>query len=216
MMMAVVEPTLEVELAMLAGGASCVIGCDEVGRGALAGPVAVGVAVVTADVGAFPVGLRDSKLLSEPRRELLAPLAAAWVTHSAVGLASAQEVDTVGIIAALGLAGKRALAQLHADGVDIVGGVVLLDGNDDWLNKALATPLSVVTRIKADQDCASVSAASVIAKVHRDRLMIAADIATPGYGWTGNKGYGSAQHMTAIGALGASEQHRLSWLKIPA
>nr|RZI37051.1 Ribonuclease HII [Cryobacterium sp. SO1] len=216
MMMAVVEPTLEVELAMLAAGASCVIGCDEVGRGALAGPVAVGVAVVTADVGAFPVGLRDSKLLSEPRRELLAPLAVAWVKHSAVGLASAHEVDEVGIIAALGLAGKRALAQLHADGVDIVGGVVLLDGNDDWLNKALATPLAVVTRIKADQDCASVSAASVIAKVHRDRLMIAADIATPGYGWTGNKGYGSAAHMSAIGELGASEHHRRSWLKTPA
>lgn len=216
MMMAVVEPTLEVELAMLAAGASCVIGCDEVGRGALAGPVAVGVAVVTADVGEFPVGLRDSKLLSEPRRELLAPLAVAWVKHSAVGLASAQEVDEVGIIAALGLAGKRALAQLHADGVDIVGGVVLLDGNDDWLNKALATPLAVVTRIKADQDCASVSAASVIAKVHRDRLMIAADIATPGYGWTGNKGYGSAAHMSAIGELGASEHHRRSWLKTPA
>jgi ribonuclease HII len=213
-MMAVVEPTLEVELAMLAGGASCVIGCDEVGRGALAGPVAVGVAVVTAAVGAFPVGLRDSKLLSEPRRELLAPLAAAWAQHSAVGLASPQEVDAVGIIAALGLAGKRALAQLHSAGVDIRNAVVLLDGNDDWLNKALTTPLAVVTRIKADQDCASVSAASVIAKVHRDRLMIEADVSTPGYGWKGNKGYGSAEHMAAIGTLGASGQHRLSWLKI--
>jgi len=214
MMMAVAEPTLDVEMAMLAAGATCVIGCDEVGRGALAGPVAVGMAVVTADVGEFPAGLRDSKMLSEPRREALAPLAAAWVRHSAVGLASAQEVDAVGIIAALGLAGKRALAQLHADGVDIVGGVVLLDGNDDWLNKALSTPLSVATRIKADQDCASVSAASVIAKVHRDRLMIAADAESPGYGWSGNKGYGSAVHMAAIGALGASAHHRLSWLKI--
>jgi ribonuclease HII len=214
-MMAVVEPTLEVESAMLSAGAGCVIGCDEVGRGALAGPVAVGLAVVTVNMGAFPVGLRDSKLLSEQRRELLAPLAAEWVQHSAVGLASPQEVDAVGIIAALGLAGKRALGQLHAAGVDIRGGVVLLDGNDDWLNKALTTPLSVVTRVKADQDCASVSAASVIAKVHRDRLMIAADLTTPGYGWKDNKGYGSAQHMAAIGTLGASGHHRLSWLKIP-
>jgi ribonuclease HII len=138
------------------------------------------------------------------------------VTHGAGVLACGREVVHAGIIAALSLAGKPALAQLHADGVDIVGGVVLLDGNDDWLNKALATPLSVVTRIKADQDCASVSAASVIAKVHRDRLMIAADIASPGYGWTGNKGYGSAAHMSAIGELGASEHHRLSWLKTPA
>jgi ribonuclease HII len=215
-MMAVVEPTLEVELAMLSAGASCVIGCDEVGRGALAGPVAVGLAVVTANTGAFPVGLRDSKMLSELRRELLAPLAAEWVQHSAVGLASPQEVDALGIIAALGLAGKRALGQLHAAGVDIRGGVVLLDGNDDWLNKALTSPLAVVTRIKADQDCASVSAASVIAKVHRDRLMIAADESTPGYGWRGNKGYGSAEHMAAIGSLGATGEHRLSWLKIRA
>ncbi|MDY7556088.1 hypothetical protein [Cryobacterium sp. 10C3] len=93
---------------------------------------------------------------------------------------------------------------------------MLLDGNDDYLNKALATPLSVLTRIKADQDCASVSAASVIAKVHRDRLMIAADAVTPGYGWAGNKGYGSAEHMAAIGRLGPTGLHRKSWLTISA
>ncbi|TFC23679.1 ribonuclease HII [Cryobacterium glucosi] len=214
--MAVCDPTLEVELGLLAEGASCVIGCDEVGRGALAGPVGVGVAAIDGTHGAMPVGLRDSKMLSERRREALAPLAVAWVLHSAVGLASAKEVDEIGIIAALGLAGKRALAELFAAGVDVRGSVVLLDGNDDYLNKALATPLSVLTRIKADQDCASVSAASVIAKVHRDRLMIAADAVTPGYGWAGNKGYGSAEHMAAIGRLGPTGLHRKSWLTISA
>ena len=214
--MAVCDPTLEVELGLLADGASCVIGCDEVGRGALAGPVGVGVAAIDGTLGTMPVGLRDSKMLSEPRREALAPLAVAWVLHSAVGLASASEVDEIGIIAALGLAGKRALAELFAAGVDVRGSVVLLDGNDDYLNKALATPLSVLTRIKADQDCASVSAASVIAKVHRDRLMIAADAVTPGYGWSGNKGYGSAEHMAAIGRLGPTGLHRKSWLTISA
>ena len=214
--MAVCDPTLEVELGLLADGASCVIGCDEVGRGALAGPVGVGVAAIDGTLGTMPVGLRDSKMLSERRREALAPLAVAWVLHSAVGLASASEVDEIGIIAALGLAGKRALAELFAAGVDVRGSVVLLDGNDDYLNKALATPLSVVTRIRADQDCASVSAASVIAKVHRDRLMIAADAATPGYGWSGNKGYGSAEHMAAIGRLGPTGLHRKSWLTISA
>ena len=117
--MAVIDPTLDVERAMLAAGASCVIGCDEVGRGALAGPVGVGLAVVNAMAAAIPAGLRDSKMLSEPRREALAPLAVAWALHSAVGLASAAEVDALGIIACLGLAGKRALARLHADGVDI-------------------------------------------------------------------------------------------------
>ncbi|MDY7528163.1 MULTISPECIES: ribonuclease HII [unclassified Cryobacterium] len=214
--MAVCDPTLEVELGLLAEGASCVIGCDEVGRGALAGPVGVGVAAIDGTHGTMPVGLRDSKMLSERRREALAPLAVAWVLHSAVGLASAKEVDEIGIIAALGLAGKRALAELFAAGVDVRGSVVLLDGNDDYLNKALATPLSVLTRIKADQDCASVSAASVIAKVHRDRLMIAADAVTPGYGWAGNKGYGSAEHMAAIGRLGPTGLHRKSWLTISA
>lgn len=211
--MAVSDPTLDVERALLAAGATCVIGVDEVGRGALAGPVGVGVAVVNASALAFPAGLRDSKMLSEPRRELLAPLAMDWALHSAVGLASAHEVDQLGIIAALGLAGKRALGQLFAAGVDITGAVVLLDGNDDWLNRALNTPLNVVTRVRADQDCASVAAASVIAKVHRDRLMIEADAVTPGYEWAGNKGYGSAAHRAAIALLGPTLLHRKSWLK---
>ena len=214
--MGVVDPTLDVEQAMITAGATCVIGCDEVGRGALAGPVGVGVAVVGPAAAAIPDGLRDSKMLSEPRREALAPLAAAWALHSAVGLASAAEVDELGIIACLGLAGKRALAQLHAAGVDIAGSVVLLDGNDDWLNKALHTPLNVVTRVRADQDCGSVAAASVIAKVHRDRLMIEADARHPGYGWAGNKGYGSAAHLDAIALLGPTGLHRKSWLKITA
>ena len=212
----VVDPTLDVEVALLAAGATCVIGIDEVGRGALAGPVGVGVAVVSASAGAFPAGLRDSKMLSERRRELLAPLAAAWALHSAVGLASPLEVDRLGIIVALGLAGKRALGELFTAGVDITGAVVLLDGSDDWLNKALNTPLDVVTRVRADQDCASVAAASVIAKVHRDQLMVEADAVTPGYEWAGNKGYGSAAHMAAIARLGPTLLHRKSWLKITA
>jgi ribonuclease HII len=215
-MMAVTDPTLKVELEMLAGGARCVIGCDEVGRGALAGPVAVGLVVMNATARPLPAGIRDSKLLSEPRREALAPIAVEWALYSTVGLASPQEVDTLGIIASLGLAGKRALGQLHAAGADIAGGVLLLDGNDDYINKALSTPLNVVTRIKADRDCGSVAAASVIAKVHRDRLMIQAHADEPHYGWAANKGYGSADHMVAIVERGPSELHRKSWLKISA
>jgi ribonuclease HII len=210
------DPTLDVEFDLLRTGASFVIGCDEVGRGALAGPVAVGFAAINASVVTIPAGLRDSKMLSEPRRERLAPLAVAWASHSAVGLASAAEVDELGIMACLGLAGKRALRELHLHGVDVAGSIVLLDGSDDWLNKALVTPLNVVTRIKADRDCGSVAAASVIAKVHRDRLMIAAHNDSPGYGWASNKGYGSAAHMSAISSLGPSPLHRKSWLKISA
>jgi len=201
---------------LLTAGARFVIGCDEVGRGALAGPVGVGFVAIDTSVTPIPAGLRDSKMLSQPKRELLAPLASAWAAHSAVGLASAAEIDELGIIACLGLAGKRALAELYAAGVDVAGSVVLLDGSDDWLNKALKTPLRVVTRVKADRDCGSVAAASVIAKVHRDRLMIEADAELPGYGWSGNKGYGSAEHMSAIGRLGPTPLHRKSWLKISA
>ena len=209
----VADPTLEVEAALHESGHRFVIGCDEVGRGAIAGPVAVGLAVVDRGVGVHPLGLRDSKMLAEKRREELAPLAASWALFTAVGLATAEEVDRIGIIAALGLAGKRALTTLHEVGASIRESVILLDGSHDWLTPALASPLPVHTRVKADQDCASVAAASVVAKVHRDRLMIDADAVTPGYGWTGNKGYGSAAHFEAIERLGPSVMHRQTWLK---
>lgn len=209
----VADPTLDVERELFAAGARFVIGCDEVGRGAIAGPVAVGLAVIDAGVGPHPAGLRDSKLVAEKRREVLAPLAEAWVLYSAVGLASAQEVDDIGIIAALGLAGKRALGTLHGRGASIMQSVVLLDGAHDWLTPALTSAPRVQTRVKADRDCASVAAASVVAKVHRDHLMIEADAATPGYGWAGNKGYGSAGHFEAIALLGSTSMHRRTWLK---
>lgn len=213
--MVVCDPTLEFEETLFAAGAKLVIGCDEVGRGAIAGPVAVGLCAIDGS-RPMPVGLRDSKMLSEKRREALAPVAADWAVNWAVGLASAQEVDGLGITACLGLAGKRALTMLHAGGVSILNSVILLDGHQDWLNPALATPLRVHTRVKADRDCGSVAAASVLAKVHRDRLMIVADAEKPGYGWSGNKGYGSAGHFAAIERLGTTDQHRLSWLKTSA
>lgn len=210
--MTVADPTLRLERSMHREGIGYVIGCDEVGRGAIAGPVAVGLSVVGVGIGRHPVGLRDSKMLSEKRREELAPLAQGWSHFSAVGLASALEVDRIGIIAALALAGRRALTELHEAGLAIHDSVVLLDGSHDWLSPGLAKPPRVRTRVKADRDCASVAAASVIAKVHRDRLMIAADAETPGYGWSGNKGYGSTEHFAAIAALGPTELHRQTWL----
>lgn len=211
--MAVCDPTLDLENEILGGGARFVIGCDEVGRGAIAGPVAVGMCAVDASVAAIPVGLRDSKMLSEKRRIALAPLASTWASFSAVGVASAHEVDQLGITACLGLAGKRALTMLHEAGVPLLASVVLLDGHQNWLNPALQTKLTVRTQVKADRDCASVAAASVIAKVHRDTLMIEADEREPGYFWSGNKGYGAAAHFAAIDRLGVSSIHRLSWLK---
>lgn len=210
--MTVADPTLDTEAELHAQGARYVIGCDEVGRGAIAGPVAVGLCVVDASVGVHPAGLRDSKMLSEKRREELAPQAAGWALLSAVGLATALEVDELGIMVALGLAGKRALAQLHELGASITESVLLLDGSYNWLTPVLKSPLRVRTRVKADRDCASVAAASVVAKVHRDRMMIAYDDEYPGYGWSGNKGYGSAEHFAAIDSLGPSALHRMTWL----
>lgn len=211
--MAVADPSLDAEALLHQAGFRYVIGCDEVGRGAIAGPVGVGLALVEASIPAFPVGLRDSKMLSEKRRELLAPLAAGWALGTAVGLASAAEVDEFGLSSALGLAGRRALVALQDAGADVASSVILLDGAFDWLNPGLDHPITVRTRVKADRDCASVAAASVVAKVHRDRIMIEADGRLPGYGWASNKGYGSTGHFAAIDELGATELHRHTWLK---
>ena len=210
--MTVADPTLRLERSMHREGVQFVIGCDEVGRGAIAGPVAIGLSVVGQGVRAHPAGLRDSKMLSEKRREELAPLAQKWSLYSAVGLATAEEVDRLGIIACLGLAGRRALTELHELGVAIHQSVVLLDGAHDYLTPALTKPPRVHLRVKADRDCASVAAASVIAKVHRDRLMIDADDEIPGYGWKGNKGYGSTDHYAGLASLGPSVLHRHTWL----
>jgi len=208
-----ISPTLRFEKALYREGVTSIVACDEVGRGALAGPVAVGMVVIDTGVKRMPTGLRDSKLLPEPAREALEPLCRKWVLHSAVGLASAEEVDTLGIMRCLGLAGARALAQLEEGGAAIASSTLILDGNYDYLNPALYRPAKVVTRIKADRDCASVAAASVIAKVHRDRMMIAHDADYPGYGWVTNKGYSSREHFDAIAELGPSALHRLTWLK---
>lgn len=208
-----VVPNFKFETELHTAGNVTVIGCDEVGRGALAGPVAVGMVVVDAQVGRWPKGLRDSKLLLEPKREELAPLCMKWVRHHAVGLASAEEIDAYGIMACLGMAGARAFAALQAAGAPLDASTIILDGNYDYLSKALPVRMPVVPRIKADQSCASVAAASVIAKVHRDAIMIEQDAVIPGYSWASNKGYSSEAHFEAIGRLGPSSLHRLTWLK---
>lgn len=211
---------LEVSLAQRWG---TVAGMDEVGRGALAGPVAVGVAVIGIDAPPVPEGLTDSKALTARRREALVEPVRSWTLASSVGYASPQEIDQWGIIAALRLAGRRALADVVSYG--LVPGGVLLDGSHDWLSApddlfgALDGPddpfgvdLPVQMQVKADASCAVVAAASVLAKVERDRLM--RELEDPGYGWASNKGYGSAAHTRAIAELGVSDQHRRSW-KMP-
>ncbi|MET0812223.1 MAG: ribonuclease HII [Microbacterium sp.] len=210
--MTVAEPRLTLERRLLKEH-PIVIACDEVGRGALAGPVAVGAAVIDAP-GArkrIPQGLRDSKLVPELRRPDVAARAASWVSASAVGWSSSAEIDEIGIMRALGLATIRALADLRAHGIVPEEAIVILDGNYDYITPAGATGLLVRPVIKADRDCASAAAASVIAKVARDTLMTRLHDDEPVYGWARNKGYASPDHRDAIRSHGLSAQHRASW-----
>lgn len=230
-------PTRTFERALLRAGNGLVAGVDEVGRGALAGPVSVGVVVVDLRTRAAPKGLRDSKLLTPSAREALCEPLRRWAVASAVGHAGAAQIDAVGIIAALRTAAHRALADLAAGGVN--PHAVILDGSHNWLappaqaalfdgpcpdddgagppafGGAAARPEAgqpvVHVRVKADLECAVVAAASVLAKCERDATMVALDAVHPGYGWAVNKGYAVPEHLAALRALGPSREHRVSW-----
>ncbi len=212
-----VVPHLRHERVLLRDGARLVAGMDEVGRGSLAGPVSVGVVVIDARTRSAPQGVADSKLLTPASREALLPALRRWGLARAVGHATADEIDALGIMAALRLAGTRALTAV----TEVVGPVdaLLLDGNHDWLTAtptlfeaALEAPLPRVhLRIKADRSCASVAAASVLAKCERDALMVALSDEHPAYRWAENKGYASPEHMEALRAHGPSPLHRRSW-----
>lgn len=215
-------PSLRLERQFLRSGHTLVAGVDEVGRGSLAGPVSVGVLVVDAATRTAPSGLRDSKLLTPTAREALAPKVRRWAVASAVGHAEPSEIDAVGIVAALRLAGRRALAQLP-----VLPDLVILDGNHDWLSDphepslldglegapaGLPCPAPpVTTRVKADVSCAAVAGASVLAKTVRDAEMTLRHEQFPHYGWAGNKGYSAPDHLAALAARGSCSQHRRSW-----
>ncbi|WP_156759520.1 ribonuclease HII [Microbacterium karelineae] len=210
-----VSPTLDLERGLLESS-PVVFGLDEVGRGALAGPVTVGASVIDAAVAARPIpeGLRDSKLVTEKRRPDVAERAAEWVLCTTLGWATPGEVDEVGIIGALGLAATRALAGMRAKGFDPAGGVILLDGSHDYLSSAARASLGridVRTVVKGDRDRASISAASIAAKVARDALMVDLHPRHEEYAWDRNKGYASAVHRAAIDTHGLTPHHRRSW-----
>ena len=212
------EVTLRTERQLLRSGASLVCAVDEVGRGALSGPVSVGMVLVDASVRRSLQGVRDSKLLTPSARLELVPRIYRWCVGHAVGHASAQEIDELGIIGALRLAGHRALAELAA-----APDVVLLDGSHDWLSSPAQSSLfdepapdsppvpPVVTMVKADLRCASVAAASVLAKTMRDAIMVRLAAEHPGYDWDANKGYAAPSHVQALRLLGPSPEHRVSW-----
>jgi ribonuclease HII len=192
-------PDFSFESAALAAGASRVAGVDEVGRGPLAGPVTA--AAVVLDPDNIPAGLNDSKKLSAKRREALyeAIMESALVS---VAHASVEEIDEINILYASHLAMERAIAGL-APAPD----QLLIDGNK--VPKGLAIPAEAV--IKGDGRSLSIAAASIVAKVTRDRIMVELSQQHPGYGWEQNAGYPSKSHILALQNLGVTPHHRRSF-----
>jgi ribonuclease HII len=199
-------PTLRVEGRLFAEGCAAVAGVDEVGRGAWAGPVSVGVAVVTPGSGRrIPKGVRDSKQLTWAEREdLFIPLGrsvACW----AVGHASNEECDELGMTAAQRLAAHRALGQL-----DVAPDMLLVDGKFDFLKDAdHCLPVRLI--VKGDASSKTIAAASVLAKVTRDRMMALESEHYPWYGFESNRGYPAPSHKMALNAWGCTPIHRRSW-----
>jgi ribonuclease HII len=190
------------------------LGIDEVGRGCLAGPVVAGALVLPERIDwerdAWLKDVADSKCLEPEKREELRPLIEGWARSYAIGVASVEEIDRINIFQASHLAMVRAaqaaLAPLSGDVQAIVDG--------KFLPKGLPCPAHAV--IKGDLQCLSVAAASILAKVWRDRLMVELDGRYPGYGFASHKGYSTPAHAEALGRLGACELHRRSFAPVAA
>ena len=204
-------PDLALEYMLMNSTNRSLIGIDEVGRGALAGPVTVGGVRISQSCGDAPRGIDDSKRLSSRRRIELVPHITKWVEAWSIVHVPAVVIDRIGIMGALSLGAREVCHNL----MGTESGWILLDGDRDFISPIFdATGSSqwhVVTHVKADALCASVSAASVLAKVARDALMVAAHDEAPMYGWSGNKGYGATAHRSAIAQHGSTRWHRRSW-----
>ncbi|MFM7333816.1 MAG: ribonuclease HII [Tabrizicola sp.] len=195
--MAGIVPDFSSELAAIGRGALRVVGVDEVGRGPLAGPVTA--CAVRLNPNRIPAGLRDSKMLTASRREALfdeiMQMAEVSVAH-----ASVEEIDTLNILRASHLAMERAVAVLQADHA-------LIDGN--LIPRGLGCTATAI--VKGDARCLSIAAASIVAKVTRDRIMVDLAQQHPGYGWEANAGYPTKAHLDALQILGVTPWHRRSF-----
>lgn len=212
------KPSLRVERALQRQGYQVLVGMDEVGRGALAGPVSVGVVAIDHTCRSAPQGVKDSKLLTPAARQAIVPRIQRWCLGWGVGHAWPVEIDAIGIMAALRLAGERALDQLG-----LRPDLLLLDGNQDWLTDPTREGLfalldvqrpaapPVRTLVKADLSCSSVAAASVLAKVARDAIMVDLAPRHTAYQWHDNKGYAAPEHLEALRRWGPTAHHRRSW-----
>jgi ribonuclease HII len=195
--MARIPPDFRFETAAFSGGALRVVGVDEVGRGPLAGPVTA--CAVRLDPLRVPDGLADSKLLTAARRETLCA-AILSVAEVAVAHASVEEIDALNILCASHLAMERAVATLGADHA-------LIDGN--LIPRGLTCRATAI--VKGDALCLSIAAASIVAKVTRDRIMVDLAQQHPGYGWEVNAGYATKTHLAALLKLGVTPWHRRSF-----
>jgi ribonuclease HII len=193
-------PSLDAERALWAEGHDIVVGIDEVGRGAWAGPLTLGAAVVPKDRRVNKI--RDSKMLTEPEREALFDRVADWCVAWSVGHASEQECDELGMSEAQRLAARRAL-----DDLGVPAERVLLDGKWDFVGDGTSQML-----VKGDARCLSIAAASILAKVTRDRIMRAEAEHHPYWAFELNKGYPCPKHKVALQGLGPSAIHRRSWV----
>ena len=191
--------TLAFERRALNRGFRLIAGIDEAGRGALAGPVVA--AAVVLPVGLRIEGVDDSKKLTPATRERLFDVITAQALRIGVGMSSAKVIDRVNILQATRLAMQEAVSKLSPQ-----PDFLLIDGIT-----SIASPLPQQTIKKGDVLSLSVAAASIIAKVSRDRLMRELDLKYPGYGFAGHKGYGSSLHLEAIRRLGPSPIHRLTF-----
>ncbi|MEY3034088.1 MAG: ribonuclease [Actinomycetota bacterium] len=200
------RPTRDLETELRNTGRRTIVGVDEVGKGAWAGPLAVGVAIVPdADSGIHDVEvlIRDSKSISEKKRERMFDEVASWVDDWSVGMASPVECDRLGMSRAQRLATERALAGLATRPDSAI-----VDGSWDFVSPLVP---HVTTVVKGDTRCLSVAAASILAKVTRDRLMRDLADQHPAYRFESNKGYPCAWHRAGLYALGPSAIHRRSW-----
>jgi len=196
-------PDFSHERAHIAEGFWPVVGVDEAGRGPLAGPVAVGAVILNPDD--LPVGVDDSKALTAEQREPLFDLILAKALCVSLAFASADEIDTHNIRMATLRAMGRAVAALH-----MRPRIALIDGRD------VPPGLSCRSRaiIAGDAACLSIAAASIVAKVARDRMMARLDSHCPGYGFARHVGYATRSHIAAISALGPSPFHRRTFSSV--
>ena len=202
------------ERVLFESGAKTIVGIDEVGKGSWAGPLVIGIAMLSremvfSDEPAVALGgVRDSKQLSELQREDIFDQVAARCLRWSIGAASALECDQLGMVEAQRLATARGFAALSVASVD----VAIVDGRWDFVSPHAR---KVLVEVKADADCVSVAAASVLAKVSRDRMMRSLASDYPQWHFDTNKGYPCPKHRAALQGYGPSAIHRTSWAFMP-